>query len=87
MSIGRELVEIGTMAVESNAIGAVCEEDEELTGAVIGKEVEEGLGTDEGTAKGGGTTGMGSDGERKEGRREDVRLGGVEAVTDSVDEV
>ena len=30
---------------------------------------------------------MGSDGERKEGRREDVRLGGVEAVTDSVDEV
>ena len=56
MSIGRELVEIGTMAVESNAIGAVCEEDEELTGAVIGKEVEEGLGTDEGTAKGGGTT-------------------------------
>ena len=75
------------MAVESDAIGAVCEEDEELTGAVIGKEVEEGLGTDEGTAKGGGTTGMGSDGERKEGRREDVRLGGVEAVTDSVDGV
>ena len=75
------------MAVELDAIGAVCEEDEELTGAVIGKEVEEGLGTDEGTAKGGGTTGMGSDGERKEGRREDVRLGGVEAVTDSVDEV
>ena len=30
---------------------------------------------------------MGSDGERKEGRREDVRLGGVEAVTDSVDGV
>ena len=71
------------MAVESNTLGAVCEEDEELTGVVIGKEV----GTNKGTTKGGGTTGIGIDGERKEGRREDVRSGGVETIVESVGEV
>ena len=59
----------------------VCEEDK--GGAVLGKEV----GIDEGTVKGGGTTGIGIDEERKEGRREDVRSGGVEIVADSVEEV
>ena len=49
----------------------------------MGKEV----GTDEGTAKGGGTIGIGIDEERKEGRREDVRSGGVEIVAESVGEV
>ena len=54
------------MAVESDAIGAVCEEDEELIGVVTGKEVEEGLGIDEGTAKGGGTTGKTRDEDERE---------------------
>ena len=67
------------MAVESNTLGAVCEEDEELTGVVIGKEV--------GTDEGGGITRIGIDEERREGRREDVRSGGVETVADSVGEV
>ena len=67
------------MAVESNTLGAVCEEDEELTGVVIGKEV--------GTDEGGGITRIGINGERKEGGREDVRSGGVEIVAESVGEV
>ena len=68
------------MAVESDTLGAVCEEDEEVTGAGIDEEG----GIEEGTAKGGGTTGIGIEGARKEGSREDVRLGGVEIVADSV---
>ena len=66
------------MAIDSDTLGTVCEEDREGTGAGIDKE---------GTAKGGGTTGIGIDEERKEGRREDVRSGGVEIVADSVEEV
>ena len=68
------------MAVESDTLGVVCEEDEEVTGAGIGEEG----GIEERTAKGGGTTGIGIEGARKEGSREDVRLGGVEIVADSV---
>ena len=49
----------------------------------MGKEV----GTDEGTAKGGGTIGIGIDEERKEGRREYVKSGRVETVVDLVGEV
>ena len=71
------------MALESDTLGTVCEEDKGGTVAVIGKEV----GTEEGTAKGGGTTGIGINEERKEGRREDVRSGGVETITDLVEEV
>ena len=71
------------MALESDTLGTVCEEDKGGTVAVIGKEV----GTEEGTAKGGGTTGIGIDEERKEGRREDVRSGGVETIADLVEEV
>ena len=71
------------MALDSDTLGTVCEEDRGGIGAVIGKE----LGIEEGTAKGGGTTGIGIDEERKEGRREDVRSGGVEIATDSVEEV
>ena len=71
------------MALDSDTLGTVCEEDRGGIGAVIGKEV----GIEEGTAKGGGTTGIGIDEERKEGRREDVRSGGVEIATDSVEEV
>ena len=41
----------------------------------------------EGTAKGGGTTGMGIGEVRKEGRREDVRSEGVETSADSGEEV
>ena len=71
------------MALESDTLGTVCEEDKGGTVVVIGKEV----GTEEGTAKGGGTTGIGIDEERKEGRREDVRSGGVETIADLVEEV
>ena len=71
------------MALESDTLGTVCEEDKGGTVAIIGKEV----GTKEGTAKGGGTTGIGIDEERKEGRREDVRSGGVETIADLVEEV
>ena len=71
------------MALESDTLGTVCEEDKGGTIAIIGKEV----GTEEGTAKGGGTTGIGIDEERKEGRREDVRSGGVEIIADLVEEV
>ena len=71
------------MALESDTLGTVCEEDKRGTVAIIGKEV----GTEEGTAKGGGTTGIGIDEERKEGRREDVRSGGVETIADLVEEV
>ena len=71
------------MALDSDTLGTVCEEDSGGTGAVIDKEV----GIEEGTAKGGGTTGIGIDEERKEGRREDVRSGGVEITADSVEEV
>ena len=71
------------MAVESDTLGAVCEEDEEVTGAGIDEEG----GTEEGTAKGGGTTRMGIGEDKKEGRREDVRSGGVETAADSGEEV
>ena len=71
------------MALESDTLGTVCEEDKRGTVAITGKEV----GTEEGTAKGGGTTGIGIDEERKEGRREDVRSGGVETIADLVEEV
>ena len=71
------------MALESDTLGTVCEEDKGGIVAIIGKEV----GTEEGTAKGGGTTGIGIDEERKEGRREDVRSGGVETIADLVEEV
>ena len=71
------------MALESDTLGTVCEEDKGGTIAIIGKEV----GTEEGTAKGGGTIGIGIDEERKEGRREHVRSGGVEIIADLVEEV
>ena len=71
------------MALDSDTLGTVCEEDSGGTGAVIDKEV----GIEEGTAKGGGTTGIGIDEERKEGRREDVRSGGVETIADLIEEV
>ena len=71
------------MAVESDTLGTVCEEDKGGIVAIIGKEV----GTEEGTAKGGGTTRIGIDEERKEGRRDDVKSIGVETVADSVGEV
>ena len=66
------------MAVDSETLGTVCEEDRGGTRAGIDKE---------GTAKGGGTTGMGIGEDRKEGRREDVRSGGVETAADSGEEV
>ena len=71
------------MALESDTLGTVCEEDKGGIVAIIGKEV----GTEEGTAKGGGTTRIGIVEERKEGRREDVRSGGVETIADLVEEV
>ena len=69
------------MALDSNTLGIVCEEDK--GGAGLSKEV----GIDEGTVKGGGTTGIRNDEERKEGRREDVRSGGMETGADSIEEV
>ena len=69
------------MAVVSDTQGIACEEDKGGVGS--GKEV----GIEEGTVKGGGTTGIGHREERKEGRREDVRSGGMEIVADSVEEV
>ena len=69
------------MAVVSDTQGIACKEDKGGIGS--GKEV----GIEEGTVKGGGTIGIGHGEERKEGRREDVRLGGIETVADSVEEV
>ena len=69
------------MAIVSNTQGIACEEDKGGVGS--GKEV----GIEEGTVKGGGTTGIGHGEERKEGRREDVRSGGIETVANSVEEV
>ena len=69
------------MAVVSDTQGIACEEDKGGIGS--GKEV----GIEEGTVKGGGTIGIGHGEEIKEGRREDVRSGGIETVADSVEEV
>ena len=69
------------MAIVSNTQGIACEEDKGGVGS--GKEV----GIEEGTVKGGGTTGIGHGEERKEGRREYVRSGGIETVANSIEEV
>ena len=68
------------MAVDSERQGTVGEEDKGGGGA--GKEG----GIEEGIVKGGGTTGIGHGEERKEGRREEVRSGGMEPIVDSVEE-
>ena len=68
------------MAVDSKRQGTTGEEDK--GGGKAGKEA----GIEEGTGKGGGTTGIGHGEERKEGRREEVRSGGMELIADSVEE-
>ena len=68
------------MAVGSETQGIASEEDK--GGGGSGKEV----GIAEGIVKGGGTTGIGHGEERKEGRREEVRSGGMEPIVDSVEE-
>ena len=68
------------MAVVLETQGIAGEEDK--GGGGSGKEV----GIDEGTVKGGRTTGKGHGEERKEGRREEVRSGGMEPIVDSVEE-
>ena len=68
------------MAVDSERQGPAGEEDKR--GGSAGKEA----GIEEGTGKGGGTTGIGHGEERKEGRREEVRSGGMEPIADSVEE-
>ena len=69
------------MALVSYTQGIACEEDK--GGGRSGKEV----GIEEGTVKGGGTTGIGHGEERKEGRIEEVRSGGMETIVDSVEEL
>ena len=69
------------MAVVSNTQGIACEEDKGGVGS--GKEV----GIEEGTVKGGGTTGIGHEEERNERSRKEVRSGGMETIADSVEEV
>ena len=68
------------MAVDSERQGTVGEEDK--GGGGSGKEV----GIEEGIVKGGGTIGIGHGEERKEGRIEQVRSGGMEPIADSVEE-
>ena len=68
------------MAVDSERQGTVGEEDKGRGGA--GKEV----GIEEGIVKDGGTTRIGHGEERKEGRIEEVRSGGMEPIADSVEE-
>ena len=68
------------MAVDSERQGTAGEEDK--GGGRAGKEA----GIEEGTVKGGGTTRIGHGEERKEGRREEVRSGGMEPIADSVEE-
>ena len=68
------------MAVVLETQGIAGEEDK--AGGGSGKEV----GIDEGTVKGGRTTGIGHGEERKEGRIEEVRSGGMELIAESVEE-
>ena len=69
------------MALVSDTQGIACEEDK--GGGRSGKEV----GIEEGTVKSGGIIGIGHGEERKEGRIEEVRSGGMETIVDSVEEL
>ena len=67
------------MVVDSERQGAVGKEDK--GGGIAGKEA----GIKEGPGKGGGTTGMWHGEVRKEGRREVVRSGGMDAEVEPVE--